>query len=131
MGFEVFEKRKGGRLIEGPTVTHLSCGDFSMSGDAYALLGLPDKLYVMYDPETNRIGFRAASRSDGGAYWVRKTSGYVGVAGRAMCRHHDIPYGNATRYPAVLEDGVLVVDLSGDSVRVGRSGHPIRERGGR
>jgi len=126
VGFEVFPKRSGSRRFEGPWVTHLASGDFSINREAYAMLGRPDRLFVLYDPDTSRVAFRAASKSDDGSYPVRRRSGYIGVAGSGMCRHYGIPRGEAVRYPAVLLAGDLVIDLLGDSIRVGRSGHPVR-----
>lgn len=117
MGFEVFDKRAAG-LSKHPRVTIQRQGMFSFNKAAYALMGEPESLELLYDRENERVAFRPVESGRARSFPVRsqgKTSQTLMVAGRAFTQHYQIDTSQARRYPVEMQGDMLVLDLRGDS----------------
>ncbi|MFN8664883.1 MAG: hypothetical protein U0075_23600 [Thermomicrobiales bacterium] len=68
---------------------------------------------MLFDREARVMGLRAAPHSSAHAYRVRQQSHGSGVvvSGRAFTRHYAILTDRARRHAAVMDDGVLIVEL--------------------
>jgi hypothetical protein len=70
----------------------------------------------MYNSREHAIGLKFAREDDPRAYPVRAQSSSTGnyqTAGKAFLKHHGIPIADhARRFPATLENGILVVRLN-------------------
>lgn len=123
MGFEVFNKRASA-VTKHPYVTIQRAGLFSLNEAAHNLLGGPEAVELLYDRDTQRIGFRATSSEKPSAVPLRTQGGNRGgattymAAGRAFTNFYDIDTSVARRYYVQMEDDILVLDLKGGSVEV-------------
>lgn len=107
MPFEVFVPNAR-RAPRGVFVRMVPRGEFVLSAAARKLLGCPDKVVLMYDHEHHAVGFRPAAPDEVYSYTLRKNGV---VSGRAFRLHFDIVITESRRYPAELENGVLVIQL--------------------
>lgn len=76
-------------------------------------LGNPRRVVLMFDAGARAIGLRAATDADAHGYTVSRegrTSGRF-VRPRAFLGAFDIDTSESRRYPAVVDDGVLIVEL--------------------
>lgn len=113
MAFETF-KRQRAPVSREPTVTIQKRGMLSMNAPAYAELESPEAVELMFDREERLIGLRKVDPSTEHAYVVRplgKGGNNWLISGRAFTGYYDIPVGVARRWPARMDDDVLVVDL--------------------
>ncbi len=120
MGFEAFDKRRVGRTKQA-LMTIQRGGTFSFNKSAYDLLEQPDALELLYDRERDAVGFRSVKEENPRGFPVRtqgKNSVSYMVAGQAFTNHYEIDTSTARRYPVKLEDGILVLNLRGDSIDV-------------
>ncbi len=117
MGFEVFDKRAA-TSSKTPMVTIQKGGHFSLNRAAYEAVGTPEAVELLYDREEKLIGFRPASPDLPRAYPVKSlgtnATGRL-VAGQAFCKYYDIDASVARRYTVEMQDGILVLDLKGES----------------
>ena len=111
--FEVFSRRGTVRAND-LWVTMQRHGTLSLNIAAFAALGEPEAVELLFDPQAHVIGLRAAVLSCPDAYRVRRQSSGSGfiVSGRAFTRHYKIPTDQARRYKASMNDGVLIVSQS-------------------
>lgn len=120
MGFEVFDKRASG-VSKHPYVTVQRKGPFSFNQAAFELMGSPEAVELLYDRDTERVGFRPVAPDRPQAFPVRAQGAnsvtHV-VAGQSFARYYELDTSVARRYAPTMEDGVLVLDLRGDSVDV-------------
>jgi tartrate dehydratase beta subunit/fumarate hydratase class I family protein len=110
--FEVFRRQPPAGAHE-PTVTVQRHGLLTLNQAAYAELGAPDAVQLLYAHRERLIGLRAAGAKTPDAYRVRKPSvgpGFL-VSGRAYTNHYRIPTDIARRYRAVMINGILTVHL--------------------
>ncbi len=117
MGFESFDKRAA-VASKHPYVTVQRRGPFSFNRAAFELMGSPESVELLYDRDTERIGFRAIDPERPRAFPVRaqgKNSVTHVVAGQSFTKHYEIDTSVARRYAVAMEEGVLVLDLRGDS----------------
>jgi hypothetical protein len=124
LAFEVFTKRLV-PLAGAPYVTIQKRGTISINKAAHHLLGAPKAVELLYDSDTSIVGFRAVEPSVEHAYALRAMGGasradgagttYL-IAGTAFLKHYDIDYGQARRFPAELQDGILCLDLKQGTV---------------
>lgn len=120
MSFEIFDKRSAG-ASKHPYVTVQRKGPFSFNQAAFELMGSPEAVELLYDKDTERIGFRPASPERPRAFPVRAQGAnsvtHV-VAGQSFAKHYELDTSVARRYAPTMEDGILVLDLRADSVDV-------------
>ncbi len=117
--FEPFTGRAAPVITE-PTVTIQAKGTFGVNRAAAAALGNPERVELLFDRTARVIGLRPADGSVRHAYPLRKqqrSNTYV-LAAMAFAQAHGIPTDRARRFPAVMEDGILVIDLNGPSTEV-------------
>ena len=115
MAFEVFDKRHA-PLSKAPAVTILKRGTFSLNRAAYALIGEPKTVELLYDKSERIIGLRPASDDMAHGYPVRpqtaaKDTGPVLVAGSAFTQYYGIDTETSMRYLPTTQDGILCIDL--------------------
>lgn len=119
--FETFTKRMV-PLTKAPTVTvQKNKGIMSLNKAAHVALGEPSAVELMYDQADEIIGIRGVSEEVPHAYPVRsvgKEATTFVVAGTAFTKYYGINTDESRRYAAEIQDGVLCVNLRGDSVVV-------------
>ena len=116
--FETFKKRMV-PLAKSPYVTIQTRGVMSLNAAAHAALGAPEAVELLYDAGAKIIGLRAVSPETEHAYPIRgmgsgkrhEGTSYM-VSGTAFTKYYEIPTEVSTRYPAVLDDGILCIDLA-------------------
>lgn len=116
MPFEVFQKSSA-PLARVPSVTIQKRGLISMNRSAHALIGSPDAVELLYDPERKLIGLRPSVETDPNAYPARPQSAKTGkgpilVAGTKFTQFYGIDTTQSLRYVPTAEDGMLIIDVS-------------------
>jgi len=123
-GFKVFDPALAwpGRPKPTPRVTVHPGGSFTLNAAAWAALGEPGHVALLYSADGPTIGFRAAAGGAPAAFAVRgfARSATKTVAGQAFVRHYAVPTGPAQRYGARLDGDVLTVALSREGDIVAR-----------
>ncbi len=117
--FEPFTGRAAPVVTE-PAVTVQAKGTLSVNRAAAEALGYPQRVELLFDRGARVIGLRPADASVRHSYPLRKqqkSSSYV-LAATAFTQAYGIPTDRARRFSAVLEDGILVIDLNGPSIDV-------------
>jgi hypothetical protein len=120
MGFEVFNKRLA-PLSKTPSVTIQKRGLMSLNRAAYALLGEPKAVELLYDREERVIGLRPVSEDVPHAYPLRAQSskqqaGPLMLAGTAFTQHYDIDTSVSRRWVPRMRGEVLCIDLKQEGV---------------
>jgi hypothetical protein len=108
--FEVFTGPTGPR--QEVTLTIQKSGVLTLSTAAYAALGKPAAVELLYAPKERTIGIRPTTlEQTPHGYQIRhhKASGSHMISGAAFCRHYEI--APAYRLPGQMIAGVLVVPL--------------------
>ena len=113
--FETFTKRMI-PLSKQPFVTIQKRGIMSFNAAAYAALGSPDAVELLYDPDAKIIGVRGVSPEVEHAYPIRsqqrrRESTYM-VSGTAFTKYYGIPTEVATRRQVTMDGNILCVDLN-------------------
>ena len=111
--FEVFTKKLI-PLGKEPTVTIQRRGNLTLNTSAFAAMGSPKAVTLMYDRDACIIGLQPAERDDPNAYPPRPAQGrptgpYV-VTAAAFMTYFGIDV-TPRRFKAIFEDGVLCIDL--------------------
>lgn len=118
MGFEVFQKSSA-PLAKVPQVTIQQRGLISLNRSAYAAIGNPEAVELLFDADRKIVGLRPTVVSNPNAYPVRPQgsgdSGPLLVAGQMFTKYYRIDTTQAIRYidPEVV-DGVLCIALNGE-----------------
>lgn len=89
-------------------------GILSLNRSAYARLGQPDAVQLLYDRDRQLIGLQAADTDEPHAQRVRRSSNksaYVVSAAR-FTSHYKIATDTARRWQAEQEGDVLFIDLT-------------------
>ena len=112
--FQTFKKRMV-PLTKAPYVTIQRRGTMSFNRAAYAALGEPAAVELLYDPDEKIMGFRGIEPEVEHAYSIRPVGGsndntYM-VSGRAFTQFFNIDTAIARRYRVYAEDGVLCLDM--------------------
>lgn len=113
MAFEVFTKRMA-RAANKPYVTIQKKGVMAFNHAAYAALGEPKAVLLLFDRQSRVVGFRASEPSEEHAYGVRSNTKGTShlVSGTLFTKHYGIPTDVARRWLAQMNrDGVLTIDL--------------------
>src|SRR5918995_6601592 len=108
-----------------PFVTVQKRGLFSMNQAALELLGKPEALELLFDPDERIIGFRGVDKDKRYAVPVRKqarSNSYL-VGGQAFTKYFGIDTEVSRKFKAKMVDDVLAVDLreGGVEATAGRS----------
>ena len=120
MPFEVFDKRSAA-ATKSPMVTIQRGGAFSLNKAAEQLVGSPEAVELLYDPDERLIGFRPVDPASPRAFPVRpqgKNATTFMIAGKMFSKHYKLEADRARRYAVTMQDGILVLDLKSDSVDV-------------
>ena len=122
--FETFTKSLV-PLAAMPRVTLQKRGTITLNTAAYAVLGSPEAVELLYDREARVLGLRRVPGSTQHAAFVRPSTksgrGPYVISAMAFMRYYDIDTEVARRWWATSRDGVLCVDLAGPFTDVGRT----------
>ncbi|WP_410666973.1 hypothetical protein [Amycolatopsis sp. cmx-4-68] len=115
MPFEVFTQKMV-PLARVPSVTIQKRGLMSMNRSAYALLGEPSAVELLYDSEAKVVGLRGVEESVPHAYPVRPQSrnhetGPLLVAATAFAQYYGLDTTVSKRWVPEMKDGILCIDL--------------------
>jgi hypothetical protein len=123
--FETFTKTLV-QLRAKPRVTVQKRGTITLNTAAFAALGSPAAVELLFDPDAHVLGLRPAPVTAGHVAFVRPSTksgcGPYVVSAMAFVNHYKIDTSVARRWPATVEDGVLCVDLAQPGVDVSK--HP-------
>lgn len=113
MAFVKYRRRRGNPVSALAFVTVQQLGRFSMNQLAFELLGRPERVELLFDPEEHRIGFRPTTPDDVDSYRVRKipTSNSYIVSGESFLPSIGHRPDVTRRYQAELVGDVLAIDL--------------------
>jgi len=118
--FEVFTKRTSPR-IKDPSVTIQKKGTMSINRASYEALGAPEAIELLFDEKERIMGMRAVDASSEHAYPLRgsgkKHSSFL-LSGMAFTKFYELDTSVARRYRAHFREGILQVDLNGESTEV-------------
>jgi hypothetical protein len=118
--FELFH-RSLVPLKSEPSVTIQKRGTVSLNASAFAALGSPDSVELLYDSQQRIVGLRPVDRRSETAYRVRPPatgSGPYLVSATMFLRFHDLEVSVSRRWPSFVDNGVLCVDLKTPGVAV-------------
>ena len=120
MPFEVYQRQRVAPASD-PYVTIHRRGVISLNSVAWAGLGQPDCVELLYDRETNEMGIRGVEPEAAQAYRLRlegagRTSRVL--SGRGFFQYYGIPLEHARRFIPLARDGMLVVNLSDEHATV-------------
>lgn len=130
--FETFTKRMT-PLVKQPFITIQKRGTISLNTAAYAALGEPEAVELLYDTSERIVGFRAVAKEFEHAYPLRaqagKTVGPFIVSGTAFTKYYGISTTVSRRWVGYVDEGILCVDLkqSGTEVTSNRSSNKMYE----
>ena len=101
--------------VSTPRVTLRKDATFALNPLALDLLGQPDYIVYLFDPDTRVVGFRPAAAKQPGAYRVKKEGKYRScpIAAKSFCYHYSIDYSERRHFTPEMHDGVLVIKLEG------------------
>jgi hypothetical protein len=114
MPFEEFTK-KAARAGGTPYVTIQKRGVLALNQAAFAALGEPKSVTLLFDRDRQLVGFRAADASNEHAYAVRPNSKGTThlITGALFTSHYGISTDTARRWKAeVTENDILTIDLT-------------------
>jgi len=121
MQWQTFDKRSAA-ASKSPFVTvQKNNGPISLNKAAHELMGSPEAVELMFEPNRKLIGFKPVQPTSPKAFPVRpqgKNAATLMVAGQAFTKYYGIDTRVARRYPVEMRDGVLVLDLNGESIEV-------------
>jgi hypothetical protein len=113
MAFEEFTK-KAAREAGTAYVTIQKRGIISFNDAAYAALGAPKAVKLLFDRERLLVGFRPAEPAGNDTYAIRRDgkTGHV-VTGTLFTSYYGIPTEIGRRWAArMIEGGILAIDLT-------------------
>jgi hypothetical protein len=126
--WEVFD-RKARPSVKQPLVTLQGSGTFSMNEASYNEIGRPDQVELLFDKKAQIIGFRPASDKSPHSYPIKpqQNGRTFQTGGRAFCSYYGIEIGKARRFAGEMVDGVLAIDLKGETRNAKRVSKPKAE----
>jgi hypothetical protein len=122
-GFETFTKRMV-PLGKDPYVTIQKRGLLSFNKSAFLAMGSPEAVELLYNRDARVIAVRAVEDTVPHAYRFRSLGGQKKesttfmVAATAFTNYYDIPTEVSVRRKAIVEDGLLLIDLKDEGVVV-------------
>lgn len=116
MGFQVYEKGSA-PVATTPSVTIQKRGLISINRAAFDLMGKPEGVELLWDPEEKLIALRPATLDNPNAYPVRSQSKEVDrgpwlIAGTLFTQFIKLDTSEAFRWVPTLQEGLLVIDIS-------------------
>lgn len=113
--WEVLDRSRG-PAGEGPILTIQKGGRIGLNHAAYAALGEPERVELLYAAASNRLGLRPLDKDAAGGrgYPVRKKEGarsYLISATGGLSRAGIEPADMAQRLSGFIADGMLMVNL--------------------
>jgi hypothetical protein len=105
--------RGGPSAQQQPRIRLLSEGDLSLNDAAYQMLGAPEAVVFLVDPERHAIGLRPATRSDANAYPIRQQQGKRSywLSATSVAKAAGFPIGPLATFTHVPREGdVFVLD---------------------
>jgi hypothetical protein len=106
-----------------PFLTIQRKGVFSLNRAAFEVMGSPEAVELLYDPEAQLIGLRKVDPNAPHAYMVRGPGGRGGentflISGTAFTNYYEIDTSTTTRRAVRMMDDMLVVDLTDPGTKV-------------
>lgn len=121
MGFELFDKRLV-PVAKAPSVTIQKRGILSINKVAHDMIGAAETVELLYDKEERIIAIRPADGSSPHAYTIRPQSqrgtGQAVLSATAFTQYFDIDTTVSRRWVPYVIDGMLCIDLKGQSAEV-------------
>ncbi len=120
MPFEVFTPEAAAE--SGPAYVSIQKqGIIAFNRAAFALLGEPTAVELLYDRERSLVGLRRAEESASHALRVRTSSagGTFVVSAARFVKHYGIPNDVGRRWSADHEGGVVFIDITAPPVGEG------------
>ena len=114
--FEVY-KRNRAPAVNTPAITVTQRLQLSINDAAYALLGSPKAIELMYSRADRIVGLRPIDASEPHAYVLRtrgekyRGHGPYVVSGAAFFNYFGITVKETTRYAATEQNGIVTIDL--------------------
>ncbi|MGI8868349.1 MAG: hypothetical protein ACR2F6_05730 [Mycobacteriales bacterium] len=97
-------------------------GTISLNRSAFAAIGSPDAVELLYDRERGIVGLRPIDVKADNAYHVRRTSASASgpwvISAMGFTRFYDIDTSVSLRWAAYLENEVLCADISKEGTPV-------------
>lgn len=120
--WETFSLKPTSRVSNEIQVSLQKRGALYLNKAGYEALGMPEAVELLYEAETPAIGLKATDPSLPYAYRLRQSSNAQAyqIAFMSFARYHNIDISETRRFQAVMEDNVLVTDLSQRSATSGR-----------
>lgn len=114
MAFEAFTGTQ--TFTNSPKVSLLKQGNFNFNNGALKILKEKGAthLQLLFDKDTNRIGFKPCNKDTVGAYKLRENKGVGQISGMAFLKYYGIEYSSKTRaFPATFDDKLkmLIINL--------------------
>lgn len=115
MGFEIYKKGSA-PVATVPAVTVQKRGLISLNRTAYALIGNPEAVELLWDADRKVIGLRASELTNPNAYPARPQSlgsdkGPILVAGNMFTQYIGMDTSRAVRWIPTVEDEILCIDI--------------------
>lgn len=131
--WEVFRRNRS-QAIKAPAVTLMLRGQMSLNEAAFAELGSPKAVELLYSRPDNLIGIRAVDPDAPHAYIPRtatknKGRGPYVVSGAAFFSHFGISMDRTTRFAVTLQDDTLIINLNKDGTPVAANQSSSAKRG--
>jgi hypothetical protein len=128
MSFETFRRQRAPTTRD-PAVTIQKRGTLSLNLPAYAALGQPEAIELLFDRGQRLMGLRGVDPSADSAYVVRPlgrgNSTWL-VSGKAFMNYYGIDTEVARRWTGRLEDDLLVLDLKEPGTEVSAGQKSVR-----
>src|SRR2546422_209846 len=89
-------------------------GEIIVNAHAFNEMGRPEAVVLLFDPDTDTIDLKPASRLMPNAFAVRKKgeSGHRKIGATRFAKRHDIRLEGTVRFrTAAVEDGIFVLSL--------------------
>jgi hypothetical protein len=120
--WEIF-KRNRAPAVKGPAVTLMHRGQLSLNDAAFAELGSPKAVELMFSRANRLIGIRPVDPNEPHAYIPRTPAKQKGrgpyiISGAAFLTHFGIAVPETTRYMVALEGDTLIIDLKQSGIPV-------------
>jgi len=118
--FELFTKRMV-PLTRTPSVTIGKRGTLSLNKAAFASMGEPEAVELLFAKEERIIGIRPASGGEPHAYKVhknRRDDGPFLVTGTSFCKYYGINLDVSRRWKPTLDGSMMTIDLNGEGTEV-------------
>lgn len=125
--FPIVRVTTANRIDHSPSFRLQKNGEFHVNDAALGLIGRPQAVEFLYDPQRKAIGIRPADTKDQFSALRRRDKDRPHMhifSGRAFTRFHGIDTSVARRYPVELVDGILVAELEAGSSGVTRRSTP-------